>query len=80
MFFRAPSAPRLFIASVDRGGFGLVQTSTREMAGRKFFYFGSKPGGQNWMDYLARPGEGKYLEIQSGIAPTQNQRFVAGGR
>lgn len=75
VFFRAPSAPRLFIASVDRNGYGLGQTSTREMQGRKFFYFGSAAGGQNWMDFLARPGEGNYLEIQSGIAPTQNQRF-----
>lgn len=75
VFFRAPTAPRLFIASVDRHGCGLVQTSTKEMQGRKFFYFGTAPGGQNWMDYLARPGEGRYLEIQSGIAPTQNQRF-----
>jgi hypothetical protein len=48
------------------------------MAGRKFFYFGSAPGGQNWMDYLSRPGEGRYLEIQSGITPTQNQRFALG--
>lgn len=76
VFFRAPSAPRLFIASVDRDGFGMVQTSTREMQGRKFFYFGSAAGGQNWMDYLSRPGEGQYLEIQSGVAPTQNQRFA----
>ncbi len=75
VFFRAPNARRKFIASVDRAGYGLMQTSTPEMEGRKFFYFGSAPGGQNWMDYLARPGEGLYLEIQSGIAPTQNQRF-----
>lgn len=75
VFFRAPDAPRRFIASVDKGGYGLLQTSTPEMRGRKFFYFGSAPGGQNWMDYLARPGEGMYLEIQSGITPTQNQRF-----
>jgi len=75
VFFRAPSAPRKFIASVDKGGYGLLQTSTAEMEGRKFFYFGSAQGGQNWMDYLAKPGEGKYLEIQSGVAPTQNQRF-----
>lgn len=75
VFFRAPNAPRKFIASVDKAGYGLMQTSTPEMEGRKFFYFGSAPGGQNWMDYLARPGEGLYLEIQSGIAPTQNQRF-----
>jgi len=78
VFFRAPSAKRLFIASVDRGGYGLVQTSTAQMRGRKFFYFGSAAGGQNWMDYLSRPSEGKYLEIQSGIAPTQNQRFPLG--
>jgi hypothetical protein len=76
VFFRAPNAPRLFIASVDPAGYGLAQTSTAEMHGRKFFYFGSAPGGQNWMDYLSRPGEGAYLEIQSGIAPTQNQRFA----
>ncbi len=75
VFFRAPSTPRLFIASVDSGGYGLMQTATQEMRGRKFFYFGGAVGGQNWMDYLSRPGEGNYLEIQSGIAPTQNQRF-----
>ncbi len=75
VFFRAPAAPQLFIASVDRDGYGLVQTATSEMVSRKFFYFGSAVGGQNWMDYLSRPGEGNYLEIQSGIAPTQNQRF-----
>jgi len=75
VFFRAPNAPRKFIASVDKGGYGLMQTSTAEMQGRKFFYFGSAQGGQNWMDFLARPGEGNYLEIQSGVAPTQNQRF-----
>ncbi|MBN9335826.1 DUF5107 domain-containing protein [Devosia sp.] len=76
VFFRAPSAPRLFIASLDRHGYGLAQCSTAEMPGRKFFYFGSGAGGQNWMDYLSRPGEGDYLEIQSGMTPTQNQRFA----
>lgn len=75
VFFRAPAAPRLFIVSVDRDGYGLMQTATSAMQGRKFFYFGSAVGGQNWTDYLSRPGEGNYLEIQNGIAPTQNQRF-----
>jgi Domain of unknown function (DUF5107) len=79
VFFRAPSANRLFIAAVDGEGYGLAQTSTGEMQGRKFFYFGNAPGGQNWMDYLSRPGQGRYLEIQSGIAPTQNQRFALAG-
>ncbi|HVY50876.1 MAG TPA: DUF5107 domain-containing protein [Devosia sp.] len=78
VFFRAPSAPRRFVMAVDRDGHGIAQTSTGQMEGRKFFYFGSAPGGQNWMDYLSRPGEGRYLEIQSGITPTQNQRFPLG--
>ncbi len=80
VFFRASGAPRLFIGAVDREGRGLLQTSTARMRGRKFFYFGTAPGGQNWMDYLSRPGEGNYLEIQSGITPTQNQRFVLAAR
>jgi hypothetical protein len=75
VFFRQPEARRLFIASVDKVGYGLMQTATAPMQGRKFFYFGNAQGGQNWMDYLSNPGEGLYLEIQSGIAPTQNQRF-----
>lgn len=80
VFFRAPSAPRRFITAVDRTGYGLGQTSTAQMRGRKFFYFGSAQGGQHWMDYLSRPGEGGYIELQSGITPTQNQRFeIAGG-
>ena len=76
VFFRTAPAAQRFIAAVDRNGAGMAQTSTREMLGRKFFYFGDATGGQNWMDYLSRPGEGRYLEIQSGIAPTQNQRFA----
>lgn len=75
VFFRKPDADRLFIASLDAKGVGLAQTATAALQGRKFFYFGTGAGGQQWMDYLARPGEGDYIEIQSGIAPTQNQRF-----
>jgi hypothetical protein len=76
VFFRAPEAERRFIASLDGEGVGLGQTSTSTLVGRKFFYFGMAPGGQQWMNYLARPGEGDYLEIQSGVTPTQNQRFA----
>lgn len=75
VFFRKPDAERLFIAALDTDGIGLAQTATATLQGRKFFYFGTASGGQQWMDYLARPGEGDYIEIQSGITPTQNQRF-----
>lgn len=78
VFFRKPEAERLFIAALDKAGTGLAQTSTATLTGRKFFYFGTAAGGQHWMDYLARKGEGDYIEIQAGIMPTQNQRFVLG--
>lgn len=78
VFFRKPDAQRLFIAALDRSGNGLAQTSTAALTGRKFFYFGTGAGGQHWMDYLARKGEGDYIEIQAGITPTQNQRLVLG--
>ncbi|MCA0270736.1 MAG: DUF5107 domain-containing protein [Proteobacteria bacterium] len=75
VFYRKPDAPRLFIAALDRDGIGLAQTATPEMRGRKMFYFGEASGGQHWMEFLARPGDARYIEIQSGITPTQNQRF-----
>lgn len=75
VFYRRPDAARLFIAALDRDGVGLAQTATAAMQGRKMFYFGEAAGGQHWMDYLAQPGHGRYVEIQSGIMPTQNQRF-----
>ena len=79
VFFRAPHAPRLWIAALDKGGVGLVQTATERMRGRKFFYFGNAPGGKHWMDFLSQPGKGDYIEIQSGFMPTQNQRFAFPG-
>ena len=80
VFFRAPDAPRLWIAALDESGVGLVQTATDRMRGRKFFYFGKAPGGKHWMDFLSQPGKGDYIEIQSGFTPTQNQRFAFPGK
>ena len=79
VFFRAPDAPRLWLAALDQDGVGLAQTATDAMRGRKFFYFGTGPGGKHWMDFLSQTGQGDYIEIQSGIAPTQNQRFPLPG-
>ncbi len=76
VFFRKPGAERLWIAALDAGGTGLAQVACSAMRGRKFFYFGTAPGGRNWMNYLSIPGQGDYIEMQSGIAPTQNQRFA----
>jgi len=79
VFFRAPNRHATWIAALDASGNGLAQTATGQMKGRKFFYFGTGSGGKHWMDHLARPAEGEYIEIQSGMAPTQNQRFELAG-
>ena len=80
LFFRKPGADRLWLMALDQKGQGLMQTSTPEMRGRKFWYWGNTPGGKHWMDFLSLPRRGDYVEIQSGIAPSQAQDFrIAGG-
>ncbi|MDO5612312.1 MAG: DUF5107 domain-containing protein [Paracoccus sp. (in: a-proteobacteria)] len=78
VFFRAGRAVRNVIACVDDTGRGLAHIGSAVLTGRKFFYFGTAPGGQHWMDYLSQPGQGDYVEIQAGITPHQNQRLPLG--
>jgi hypothetical protein len=81
LFFRKPGADRLWLMALKSDGQGLMQTATSEMRGRKMWYWGNSAGGQHWMDFLSLPGRGRYVEIQSGIAPSQAQEFriPAGG-
>ncbi|QBQ97580.1 DUF5107 domain-containing protein [Paraburkholderia pallida] len=79
VFFRKPDADRLWIAALDDEGRGILQTATSEMRGRKMFFFGTGAGGRHWMEVLGRPGDTEYVEIQAGIAPTQDQEFMLPG-
>lgn len=47
------------------------ERSTSRLRYRKMFCWGNHAGGRRWCDYLASPGEGRYIEIQGGFAPTQ---------
>ena len=76
VFFRTEKPQPLWMAALDAQGSGLAHVASAEMQGRKFFYFGTGSGGKQWMDFLSQPGRGDYVEIQSGIRPTQNQRFT----
>ncbi len=71
-FFRVPPDARPWIASLDRDGRGLFQTSTSRLRGRKLFRWGIQPGGQNWQRFLGTPD---YLEIQAGLARTQSHHL-----
>ncbi|TXS57567.1 DUF5107 domain-containing protein [Streptomyces sp. t39] len=70
-FYEIPGDARRWIAALDAGGSGLVQTSTDTLRGRKLFVWGSGRGGRRWQRWLTAPGTGGYAEIQAGIARTQ---------
>ena len=63
---------RKFICQVDKSGYGLVQTSTKRLKGRKLFVWGNSKGGDRWKNFLTADNEsGSYNEIQAGLAKTQ---------
>ncbi|BBI35447.1 DUF5107 domain-containing protein [Cohnella abietis] len=47
------------------------ERSTSLLRYRKMFCWGNHAGGRRWCDFLAKPGEGNYVEVQGGFAPTQ---------
>ncbi|NUK94429.1 DUF5107 domain-containing protein [Streptomyces lunaelactis] len=78
-FYDVPAEARKWIASLDEGGRGLVQTSTDILRGRKLFLWGSGRGGRRWQDWLTEPGTTGYAEIQAGLARTQGEHIRLDG-
>ncbi len=71
-FWKIGREKRKFMAYLDQNGYGFVQTSTVRLKGRKLFVWGQGKGGARWQEFLTGNGsEGKYAEIQAGIASTQ---------
>ncbi|MCT1458291.1 DUF5107 domain-containing protein [Aestuariimicrobium sp. p3-SID1156] len=68
-FFFQTDAEHPWIAAVEGDGYGLGQASTARLRSRKLFVWGNSPGGSAWQRWLS--GEGSYIEIQAGLAPTQ---------
>ena len=71
-FFQTPEtcrAPWEAVAYED--GRLFYERSTSRLRYRKMFCWGTHPGGRRWCDFLSKPGEGHYIEIQGGLAPTQ---------
>ena len=63
---------RKYIAQLDENGYGLCQTSTAMLKGRKLFVWGNSQGGHKWMNFLTSDDKsGRYDEIQCGLAHTQ---------
>ena len=71
-FWNIPENERKFICQVDKDGYGLVQSSTKRLKGRKLFVWGNSKGGDRWKNFLTADAEsGSYNEIQAGLAKTQ---------
>lgn len=65
-----PGQPK-YIAHMDESGYGLLQMSTEKLRARKLFSWGKKRASEHWQEYLSEAGEGRYVEIQAGLAKTQ---------
>ncbi|MBQ9151377.1 MAG: DUF5107 domain-containing protein [Clostridia bacterium] len=71
-FWKIPKTSRKYTAYIDREGYGFVQTSTARLQGRKLFVWGQGEGGKRWQEFLTQDGhDGRYVEIQAGVAHTQ---------
>ncbi len=62
--------------SLEEDGKGFFERSTQPLFARKMFCWGNTSGGKHWCDYLSKENEGDYVEIQAGMAPTQNHGNV----
>lgn len=71
-FYKIPERKRKYEAQLDKDGYGLIQTSTSRLKGRKLFAWGNGPGGDRWQEYLTVDGaDTRYTEIQAGLCHTQ---------
>lgn len=69
-FFDIPEEKRKYITQLDEKGYGMIQTSTSRLQGRKLFVWGQSQGSRRWQNYLTHQA-GNYIEIQAGLAKTQ---------
>ena len=71
-FWKIPPENRKYTAYIDERGYGFFQASTPRLQGRKLFVWGQGEGGKRWQEFLTQDGhDGRYVEIQAGVAHTQ---------
>jgi tetratricopeptide (TPR) repeat protein len=70
-FYQCEDAELPWEAALDGEGRGLIEASSHPVSYRKMFCWGMHAGGRHWQDFLSLPNH-PYLEIQSGMTPTQS--------
>ncbi len=74
VFFDIRPSVTPFVTALQEDHTGLVQCSTGFMRGRKLFVWGMGQGGRHWQQFLS-DGSSRYIEIQAGIAKTQQDHL-----
>jgi len=72
-FYDIPEHSRKYESLINKDGTGFIHLSTRRLQGRKLFVWGKTTGGDNWQRKLLGPGVCEYLELQGGLAKTQQE-------
>jgi len=61
-----------------KDGYMFFEKSTQPLRYRKMFCWGKGRGGRFWCDFLSEPGQGDYIELQAGLAPSQVHGYEIG--
>lgn len=72
-FYNIPEESRKYEALFNNDGTGFIHMSTRRLQGRKLFVWGDTTGGKHWQQKLLSEGLEDYLELQAGLAKTQQE-------
>lgn len=72
-FYNIPPESRKYEAVIRSDGRGFLYASTRRLQSRKLFVWGATQGGRHWQRKLLSDDVPDYLEIQGGLAKTQQE-------
>lgn len=72
-FYNIPDRQRKYECVFYEDGYGFAHASTRLLQGRKLFVWGMSNGGRHWQEKLLGEGVPPYIELQAGLAKTQQE-------
>ena len=72
-FYNIPENCRRYECLFMPDGYGFCHVSTRRLRGRKLFVWGQSQGGRHWNRKLLGPGLESYIELQAGLARSQQE-------
>ena len=72
-FYNIPEDTRRYECLFYPDGYGFCHVSSKRLRGRKLFVWGQGQGGRHWNKKLLDPGQDAYIELQAGLARSQQE-------